>query len=36
MSTEIQGYAVAQLFVALRYKPEDCGFDSDDVIGTVH
>jgi len=22
------GYAVAQMFEALRYKPEGCGFDS--------
>jgi hypothetical protein len=36
MSTEIQGYAVAQLVEALRYKPEGCGFDSDGDIGVVH
>jgi len=24
----MMGYAVAQLVEALRYKPEDCGFES--------
>jgi len=36
MSTETQGYAMAQLVEELRYKPEGCGFDSDGVIGIVH
>jgi hypothetical protein len=35
MSTEIQGHALAQLFEALRYKLEGCGFDSDSVIATL-
>jgi hypothetical protein len=30
------GYAVAQLFEALRYKPEGRGFHLDGVIGVFH
>ena len=32
---DIWGHAVAQLIEALRYKPEDRGFDSNDVIDYV-